>query len=201
MEGRDVERVLAGGAEVWTAVGTIALAVITVAGLGLSYLINKADRKRADAQAHKDREAAAALASTDRAALREDAQRRHLVDLLLELGRQIARDAGFYNSPQGEAARQSAALVLAALPPECARAARQRYGVERSGGLQGVIDTKMRHLDLQSVGAAADVRQMQREIAYDIDRYLTSGKAPDDVWTDMDELQEWQRARWPRMSG
>jgi hypothetical protein len=65
----------------------------------------------------------------------------------------------------------------------------------------GAVGEKLNHLNLNAVGGNADPRQMHLEIAYDIDRYLTSGRPPNEVWQDVDELREWQRRRWPRLPG
>lgn len=119
------------GADVAIAVGTSAAAVAAVIGLFIGLHTNRKDRDRADEQAHDDRkaaadqaaidrEAAAEVAAGDRQAAREDAQRWHIVDLLLELGREIATQHAStgYESQQ---AVQRIILLLFALPAECVR--------------------------------------------------------------------------------
>lgn len=171
------------GADIAIAIGTIATAVLALIGLAVSLHINKQDRDQAVQVAKEDRAAAMALAAADRAAAREDAERRHIVDLLLELDRQVARVAAYSNMPQGaEAAHQIRSLLLA-LPPECAYSIRKQFGQIREARVPGAVDIKLQHLDLGSV-LHLDPAQMGREIAYDIDRYMTSGLAPGDVWND-----------------
>lgn len=138
--------------------------------------------------------------AADRAAAREDAERRHIVGLLLELGRQIGRHQAYGGAPQSAEAVQRITLLLNALPPECANTVRKKFNVMRRYNYAGAVGEKMGHLDLASVTPAdLDATQMNREIAYDIDRYLTSGKPPDEAWSDLDDLKEWQRRRWPRL--
>lgn len=189
------------GADIAIAVGTVATAALAGGGLLVSLWINSRDRQRADTQAQADRAASAQLATEDRAAARADAERRHIVDLLLELGRQIATQSAYMHAPQGADAAQQIGLLLQALPGECAYTARQKFNVAGNMEVPGAVGEKLKHLDLSSVGANADPRQMQLEIAYDIDRYLTSGYPPDEVWQDVDDLREWQRRRWPRQPG
>lgn len=189
------------GADIAIAVGTVAAAGMAGAGLLVSLYINSQDRQRADTQAQADRAASARLAADDRAAARADAERRHIVDLLLELGRQIARHAAYVNMPQGAEAAQQIGLLLQALPGECAHTARQKFNAVRNMDVPGAVGEKLNHLNLNSVAGNADPREMHLEIAYDIDRYLTSGHPLSDVWQDVDELREWQRRRWPRPLG
>jgi hypothetical protein len=186
------------GADVAIAVGTIATAVLAAAGLAVSLWINGKDRSRADQQADLDRKASADLAASDRAAIREDAQRRHIVNLLLELGKQVGEQATYAGGPQSGAAAQRIGLLLNALPPECAYTVRQKFNCVRQFAWAGGVGEKMGWLELQSVEAKADPAQMNREIAFDIDRYLTSGEPPDDAWSDLEKLKAWERARWPR---
>lgn len=165
----------------------------------VSLLINSKDRKRADQQARDDRRAALDLAMADRAATREDAQRRHIVDLLLELGRKVGRQAAYAHAPQSADAAQQIMLLLNALPGECANTVRKKFNVIRQMTYPGAVGEKIGHVDLSSITPAGlDPTHMNREIAFDIDRYLTSGRPPDEVWSDSDNLQEWQRRRWPR---
>src|ERR1700704_1392884 len=157
---------MASGADIAIAVGTIAAAAAAVVGLFISLYINSKDRQRADEQARIDRKAATDLAAADRAAIREDAERRHIVDLLLELGRQIGRHAAYPGAPQGAEAAQQIILLLNALPAECAYTVRQKFNSIRLFAWAGGVGQKMSHLELSNVAANADTGQMKREIAY-----------------------------------
>ena len=188
---------MSSGADVAIAIGTIATAALAAVGLGVSVYINKRDRDQALEVASADRTAASDRAASDRAASQEDIRRRHIVDLLLELGRQIGRQAAYSGGPQSAEAARQIQLLLLALPPECAYATRMKFGGIRQMRIPGAVGEKMQHLDLGSV-AAPDPNQMCTEIAYDIDRYMTSGQALQDVWGDLDEQREWQRVWRPR---
>lgn len=68
----------------------------------------------------------------------------------------------------------------------------------RQMSVPGGVGEKLGRLELSSAGSEATPQQMSREIAFDIDRYLTSGRPTEDVWTDLDDLREWERLHWPR---
>lgn len=157
------------------------------------------DRKAAAARAVEDREAAENRAAADRAAIREDAARRHIVNLLLALGRQIAVYEGNPGTSTARTAEGEVRLLLNALPPECAYATRKSFNVVRTMAVPGVVVEKQQWLGYgaKPVGQL-DADDMRAEIAFDIDRYLTSGLRPDEVWDDLDDLRAWQRRRWPR---
>jgi hypothetical protein len=130
--------------------------------------------------------------------LREDAQRLHIVDLLLELGREVSRQHANSGAPQSNEAAQNITLLLWALPAECAYTVRQRFNVTVQMKLPGAVGLKMGHLRLNAVGGDATPRQMLQEIAFDIDRYLTSGLPPMSVWDEWDGLTAWMKDRWPQ---
>jgi hypothetical protein len=130
---------MASGADIAIAVGTTAAATIAGLGLIVSLLINSKDRKRADQQARDDRKAAVDLAAADRAAIREDAQRRHIVDLLLALGREVGKQQAYSNMPQGGKAVQQIMLLLNALPAECAHTVRQKFNVVLPMKMPGAV--------------------------------------------------------------
>jgi hypothetical protein len=189
---------MASGADIAIAIGTIATAAIALAGLAVSLLINHRDRDRADKQADLDRKAASERAAADRAAMREDAQRRHIIDLLLELGRELGNHAAHTHGEQGAQSVQRVTMLLNALPAECAVTTRKRYDVERTKQYAGAVGVKMSYLDLSSfTPASIGLQQMITEIAYDIDRYMTAGLAPDLVWSSIPDIESWQRERWP----
>lgn len=157
------------------------------------------DRRAAAELATLDREAAAKRAAADRAAIREDAERRHIVNLLLALGHQIALYEGHPGTGTGVTAEGEVRLLLNALPPECAYATRKSFNVVRTMSVPGVVVEKQQLLGYASkpVGQL-NADDMRTELAFDIDRYLTSGLPPGRVWNDVDDLREWARRRWPR---
>lgn len=177
---------MASGTDLAIAIGTIATAVVAAGGLAISLWINKNDNKLAG-----DR------AASDRALAREDVERRHLVDLLLELGREVSRQHAYSASDEGRAAVENITLILWALPAECAYTVRQKFGVNPAMKLPGAVGLKMGHLGLQSAGGNASPGDMLHEIAFDIDRYLNSDLPPALVWDDWDRLKDWMRERWP----
>lgn len=186
------------GADLAIAYGTIGTAVVAVVGLFISFLINRNDRNRANQQAIEDRNAAARLSAANVAAVREDAARRHIVDLLLELGREIASNARTFAAPVSYS-RPHIVLLLNALPAECAWTARKKLDAIRIAQVPGAVGQKLGWLDLASkTPAQLTVDDLTAEIAFDIDRYLTSGQPPEAVWIDLDDLRAWERRRWPR---
>lgn len=157
------------------------------------------DRKAAAERAAEDREAAAERAAADRAAIRKDAERRHIVNLLLALGHQVAVYEGNSGTSTATTAAGEVRLLLHALPPECAYATRKRFNVVRTMSVPGVVVEKQQWLGYgEKHVSQLDAEDMRKEIAYDIDRYLTSGLPPEKVWDDLDDLRSWERRRWPR---
>lgn len=196
------------GAELSTAWGTVLAATFAAVGLFIALRMNRDDRERNNQQAKADRESAANIAAADRtsaaevaaadrATARDEAERRHIVDLLLELGRQVSTYEGYKGSDTASQARHEITILLSALPPECVYTVRQHFGLVREIPMPGAVGAKLQYLKLGSVGADADVNQMGSEIAYDIDRYLTSGRAPRDVWSDLADQEAWHKARRP----
>ncbi len=171
------------GADIAIAAGTIAAAGVAAAGLIVSLVINKLDRGRADTQAEddrdradqrakqdrdtaderaaRDRKAALDMAATDRTLSREDAERRHVVDLLLDsLGRQVATFEGMQGTDQARVARQQVTLLLTALPPECASTVRKKFGVPRTAKVPGAIGVKQQYLKIGHLtGRPADYKE------------------------------------------
>jgi hypothetical protein len=157
------------------------------------------DRRAAAERAADDREAAAIRAAADRAAMREDAERRHIVNLLLAVGHQIALYDGNPGTGTAMTAAGEVRLLLNALPPECAYAARKSFNVVRTMSAPRVVVEKQQWLGYGSKAVGElNADDMRNEIAFDIDRYQTSGLPPDKVWDDVDGLREWARRRWPR---
>jgi hypothetical protein len=157
-----------------TGYGTVALAIVTVAGVITSLITTRQDRGRADRQAAADRDAAADLAESDRRLARQAEERRHRTTLLLDLGHQIAISQAMASMPQAGLAKQEIRLLLHALPTECAYTVRQFFNVAvpELMDVPGYVGTKLQELKIGQLNpTTVSADQMFEEIRYDLDHY------------------------------
>lgn len=163
-----------------TAAGTLAAVAVAVGGLITSLWISSQDRRRADQQAVDDRKAARMMAAQDRQIARDTEQRRHVVSLLLELGREIGRVTAYASMPQAGEAAQQIRLLLLALPAECAVTARGKYRVLNGSPpavVPGYIGEKLQAIHVAHIQPAEySADNMYTEIRYDIDHYYVDGR-------------------------
>jgi hypothetical protein len=148
------------GAQLATAIGTIAAAAAAAGGLGVALIINA-----------KDRQAASDLAEADRAAARDDERRRYIVSLLLKLGEQLGIQQAYAGAPQAAESGQQIRLLLHALPEDCAYTV--RHANSFTAGPPEVVGEKLKRMGLTIPPGATgySLDQNYVDIADDLDRY------------------------------
>jgi len=179
------ETLLAGGADLASAIGQLSASCVAVVAVVVTLFISAKDRRRADYQAKADRVAASERAADAWLHELQVAENRRVVDLLMQLSREIGRSNAYAGAPQSAESAQMIRVILRALPEDCAVLARSIYNVlpadgEFSPTTKDKLAERTRYLTGQGIGTPSQ-DHLYTDIADDVFRYNPAYRKPTSI--------------------